>query len=107
MTEPRENNFERALRLGKQCLVEFLEQGAEITLKIDKERADKIHSMVPYRYDATDSLSERFLCAADPDLTGLAEVLVVDQILKQVQGEGYNVYRSHKDVVIRKAPKPE
>ncbi len=94
------NGFERALREGRETLMAFLQQGDSITLKIE-EAPSGINSALPYRYDSTDTLSLRFLLRADPNVSGLAEALVVDQILTQVKSEGYTVRRNKKRVVIK------
>ncbi len=78
-----------ALAAAKKRILHLLDEGHEIILEKETEQATRIKSPLPYRYKATSQVAEIFLHTADPHLTGLAETLIVDQVLNQLTDEGY------------------
>ena len=89
-----------AIKVAKDCAIEGLRSGGVIELGYDFSKSAEIDSAVSYRYTRKNDLTKTFLHNGDPGITGLASSLVVDQVISQLENEGYAVGRSEKGITI-------
>ncbi len=95
-------NFEAALKNGREYLESCVADGNTVILR--KERAPVQDSGIDYRYSADNDFARVFLMKADPGVSGLAQTLLVNEILNQVRENGCRVVPSIQEHRIRITP---